>query len=78
MSEYMTLLAYLAGPAIVGLIVWVWLLWKSHMDYKVYVADNYVQKADTAQTDTKMAKIEHTLEEILKIVYELKGASGKT
>lgn len=45
------LVVYLSGAAIVGLFGWVALLWKSHMDLKVKVAEEYL-KHDALQALT--------------------------
>lgn len=70
------LLEYIAGAAIVGLIVWVWVLWLSHMNHKVEVAKTfalYIQRADMTDLDAKYTRIDNALQDIVKIVYQLKG-----
>lgn len=74
------LLESLAGAAIVGLIVWVWVLWLSHMNHKIEVANKfalYVQRADMTELNEKYNRIDNALQEIVKIVYEIKGRSSQ-
>ncbi|GAB2619800.1 hypothetical protein [Novilysobacter erysipheiresistens] len=39
----------LLGAAVVGLVAWVWSLWRSHNDLKLKVAEEYVRTANLAE-----------------------------
>lgn len=71
--QYQDLISYLIGPAVVGLVVWVWVLWMSHMNHKVHVAENYVRKPEIENLGKIMTDIQNQLSEVLKTVHELKG-----
>lgn len=75
---------YLTGVAIVGLIGWVWALWRSHMNFKVHIAETYVRhteiedvkesvKAVDAKLDRAVVELTKTLQEVLGLCHELKG-----
>lgn len=76
MNAYVTLLQYLAGPAILGLIGWVYSIQRSHEAHKLHVAENYVRHPELTKMETVMSEIQHQLAEILKTVHELKGAAS--
>ena len=76
MNEYVTLLNYLVGPSVVGLVVWVWLLWRSHMEHKVHVAETYVRTPELNKIQATMTAIQEQLSKILETVHELKGAAS--
>jgi hypothetical protein len=42
-AAILQLIVYLLGAAIVGLVGWVWLLWRDHHSLKVKVAEEYVR-----------------------------------
>lgn len=44
MSEFQPVLNSLLGAAIVGLVTWVWALWKAHNALQLKVAEEYVKE----------------------------------
>lgn len=76
MNEYLTLLQYLVGPAILGLVAWVYSIQRSHEAHRLHVAESYVRHPELTKMETVMSEIQHQLAEILKTVHELKGAAG--
>lgn len=71
---------YLIGASIVGLIVWVWALWLSHMKHKVEVANKfaiYLQRSDMIEVNSALSRMDASLQELVKIVYEIKGRSSQ-
>lgn len=76
MNEYLTLLQYLVGPAILGVVAWVYSIQRSHEAHKLHVAESYVRHPDLTKMELVMKDIQHQLGEILKVVHEMKGASG--
>lgn len=67
---------YLICFGIVALIGAVAKLWHDHTAHKVYVAENYVRHPELTKMEVVMTEIQKQLGEILKTVYELKGAAG--
>lgn len=76
MNEYLTLLQYLVGPAILGVIGWVYSIQRSLEAHKLHVAENYVRHPELNKLEVLMADVQKQLGEILKTVHELKGAAG--
>ncbi len=69
MEVYVQLLIYLAPPAILGLIAWIWALWISHYKHKLHVAENYVKK-DTVD------EIKDELRSLTKMLWRIAGKLG--
>lgn len=67
---------YLICVFIVGLVAAVAKLWHDHNAHKLHVAESYVRHPELTKMEVVMTDIQKQLGEILKIVYELKGASG--
>lgn len=38
-----SVIIYLCGAGVVGLVVWVWALWKAHTDFKIKVTEEYLR-----------------------------------
>jgi hypothetical protein len=69
MDAYNQLLNYLAGPAIVGLITWVFFLQHDLNDFKIQVANTYLK-------NTAVDDIRADIKELSKVVYEIAGKLG--
>lgn len=41
MSEFQPVINTLMGAAVVGLVTWLWSLWKSHIELRLKVAEHY-------------------------------------
>lgn len=67
---------YLICAAIVGLVGAVAKLWHDFQAHRLHVAECYVRHPELTKMETVMTDIQHQLGEILKIVYELKGAAA--
>lgn len=67
---------YLICAAIVGLVGAVAKLWHEFNAHRIHVAESYVRHPELTKMEVVMTDIQHQLGEILKIVYELKGAAG--
>lgn len=69
MDAYTQLLNYLAGPAIVGLITWVFFIQRELNDLKIHIANSYLKTTavDDIRTDIK---------DLSKVVYEIAGKLG--
>lgn len=46
---------------------------KDLASFKLYVSENYLSKTDGAKSEEALADIRKRVDEILKIVYEMKG-----
>ena len=68
-----TLIEYLIGMAVVGLIGWVWALWVTVSTLRLHVAEHYVIKPELENIDKKMDLIRIQLVEILSTVHNMKG-----
>lgn len=69
MEQYLQLLIYLAGPAIIALVTCIWKLWSDFNAFKLYVAENYVKQKviETLTNDTREMKL---------ILYEIAAKVG--
>jgi hypothetical protein len=75
-NEYLSLLQYLVGPAILGLVAWVYSIQRALEAHRLDVAERYVRHPELTKMETVMSEIQHQLAEILKTVHELKGAAA--
>lgn len=68
------------SAAVVGLVVWLWLLWLSHNAHKLHVAETYAKKPEidsvNAKLDALRIYMESQFRELFIAVSTLKGKSG--
>lgn len=79
MDEFTKFLTVLAPTAFVGLIVWVWTLWRSHgnlkqelADLRVDIAQNHPTKHDMEERKQWELRMEHHLNEMRSLLVEIK------
>jgi hypothetical protein len=68
-DEYLKLLTYLAGPAIVSMVGAIVTLWRELSRHKLHVAENYLKKTDIEQLQTDVR-------ETRDIVHQIAGKLG--
>lgn len=70
---------WMIEAGIMALVAWVWMLWRSHMNHKLHVAENYVRHPEIQELKQMMKDAQTSSNDILKIVHELKGrAQGQS
>jgi hypothetical protein len=66
-----SILVYLIGAAVVGLVAWVASLSKSHAAHKLHVAENYIKK-DGIQ------ELQQDVKNLSNLMHEIAGKLGVT
>lgn len=70
MTEFYTILLNLTAPAILGLVAWIWLLWRSHHALQLKVAEEYVRKDGLNEIKNE---IKDDINSLRELMYRIAG-----
>lgn len=69
MENYVQLLIYLAGPAIIGIVSAIIAQYREFYQFKLHVAENYLKKSD-------IEELKMDSKEMKKMIYQIAGKVG--